>query len=238
MSVSLLATGESLREDPRTILLSFPVLAFAVVLYYFSENRPALASALGHLALSFRLFYKHHLRLKILLLIAYQLLSESAGIGAGDGQPTVRMVMGTIATEFGNLDQGESDFITGIKMASDINDKNQTAFIESHLGRLLVQKGELQKAKKHLDNAYKVLSLFVKNASDQRPHIWISNTELGLSEYYLAVRDKEKAKHWADQAKSRADKYKLETRKLDVKKLMSQITQALPALLLSWLRFS
>lgn len=206
----LLAIGEGLRENPKTILLSIPVLGFGVFWFGLIGDKHARAGAYGHLGLAFRLYYKHHWQNKIFLKIAYWLLDHAH---SGEGSPTVKMVMGGISAELGDKSQAITDFETGIKMALKIKDEPQAAFIESHLGKLLLDK-------KHLDHAYKVLSKFALNKSDQRPHIWLSNVELGYSEWYLWKGDKVRANIWVKKAQFRANKYKLETRKLDVQRLL------------------
>src|SRR3989344_9424212 len=95
----LLALGEKLRENPDTILLSIPVLGLGIILFSLTEDKENLAGAYGHLGLAFRLYHKHHWQSPVLLKIAYWLLSQSARINAGLGQPTVRMVMGGISSD-------------------------------------------------------------------------------------------------------------------------------------------
>lgn len=208
--------GERLRENPQTILLSIPVLIWGILWFGITENIPAQAGAYGHLGLSFRLYYKHHWQNKVFLRIAYSLLSNATKLGTGDGQPTVRMVMGGIAAELGNKAQAKEEYDAGIQMAKRIKDGPQAAFIESHLGRLLVNK-------KHLDHAYKILFKFANGKTGMRPHIWLSNAEIGLSEWYLAAGDKKRAKFWADKVARRAAKYDLKTRILDAQKLLQKI---------------
>lgn len=209
----LLALGERLRENPKTILLSIPVLGFGIVWFGLIGDKFAQAGASGHLGLGFRLYYKHHWQNKIFLRIAYKLLENAM---EGEGSPTVRMVMGGISAELGDKVQAQQDYELGIKMSLAIKDAPQAAFIESHLGKLLLDK-------KHLDHAYKVLNKFAQNKLEQRPHIWLSNVELGYSEWYLSKLNKNLALIWANKAKNRADKYQLETRKLDVENMIRKI---------------
>lgn len=209
----LLALGESLRENPKTILLSIPVLGFGILWFGMIGNKYAQAGAFGHLGLAFRLYYKHHWQNKIFLRIAHKLLENAQ---SGEGSPTVIMVMGGISAELGDKTQAKRDYEQAIKIALKIGDVPQAAFIESHLGKLLLDK-------KHLDHAYKVLSKFAQNKREQRPHIWLSNVELGYSEWYLAKLNKKMALYWANKTLTRANKYKLETRKLDVANLLKKI---------------
>ena len=101
-------------------------------------------------------------------------------------------------------------------MALKLRDAPQAAFIESHLGKLLLDI-------RHLDHAYKILSKFAKNKTEQRPHIWLSNAELGYSEWYLSIGDRKRAVLWAKKAQTRAKRYGLETRKLDVENMIKKI---------------
>lgn len=220
----LLAIGERLRENPRTILLSIPVLGWGIFWFGLMGDRDALAGAFGHLGLTFRLYYKHHWQNKTFLKIAYWLLLQAARLGTGDGQPTVRMVMGTIAAELENQEQAQVDYEAGIQMAKKIKDEPQAAFIESHLGKLLLDK-------KRLDHTYKVLSQFAKGKTDMRPHVWLSNAEIGLSEWYLAAGDKKRARLWANKVAARADKHDLKTRRLDAQNLKKKISVAVILLL-------
>lgn len=220
----LLALGEKLRENPDTILLSIPVLSFGLILFSLTGDKEALAGAYGHLGLAFRLYHKHHWQNPVLLKIAYWLLSRSALINTGMGQPTVRMVMGGIASDLGNYDEAKKEYELGIKMAKDLKDNLQAAFITGHLGRLEIKTGDLPTAKKTLNSSLKVLSAAVKKDSSPRLHIWLSNVEIGLSEWFLAAGDKTQAKIWADKVTARAEKYDLKTRKLDAAKLLEKIT--------------
>lgn len=219
-----LALGERLRENPRTILLSIPVLGAGVLWFGLVEDKNAQAGAFGHLGLTFRLYYKHHWQNKFFLRLAYYLLSQAAELGTGDGQPTVRMVMGGIAADLGNLGQAKNNYDKGVTLAKRINDPIQAAFVESHLGRLEIQNHHLPAAQKHLDHAYKVLSQFATNKTDARPHIWLSNAEIGYGEWYLAAGDKKRAKLWTDKVAARANKYNLKTRRLDAQKLLQKIS--------------
>ena len=78
--------------------------------------------------------------------------------------------------------------------------------------------------KKHLDHAYKILSKFALNKHEQRPHIWLSNVELGYSEWYYSIGDRKRAIDWTKKAQLRAIKYNLETRKLDAVNLLKKLT--------------
>ena len=220
----LLALGERLRENPDTILLSIPVLGLGIILFSLTEDKENLAGAYGHLGLAFRLYHKHHWQSPVLLKIAYWLLSQSARINAGLGQPTVRMVMGGISSDLGNYSQAQKDYELGIQMAKGLKDSWQAAFIASHLGRLETKTGNLVGAKKNLDDSLKILSAAVKKDSSPRLHIWLSNTEIGLSEWFLAAGDKIQAKTWADKVSARAEKYDLKTRKLDAANLLAKIS--------------
>lgn len=223
---SLLAIGEGFRENPRTILLSIPILGFSIFWYSFAHNRSALAGAYGHLGLTFRLYYKHHWQNPVLLKIAYWLLLQSSKINVGMGQPTVRMVLGGIASDLGNYDQAQKDYELGIQMAKDLKDPWQAAFITSHLGRLEIKIGNLVGAKKNLDDSLKILLAAVKKDSSSRLQIWLSNVEIGLSEWFLATGDKIQAKFWADKVVSTAEKYDLKTRRLDAINLLAKITSS------------
>lgn len=211
----LLALGEKLRENPRTILLAILILGFGILWFEIMGDKYAQAGAFGHLGLTFKLYYKHHWQNKIFLRIAYRLLESAM---EGEGVPTVRMVMGGISEELGDKTQARLDYESGIEMALKNKDSPQAAFIESHLGKLLLDK-------RHLDNAYKILSKFAQNKLEQRPHIWLSNVELAYSEWYLAKLNKKMALYWANKTLTRANKYNLETRKLDVDNLFKKIIQ-------------
>ena len=220
----LLALGEKLRENPDTILLSVPVLGLGIILFSLTGDKEALAGSYGHLGLTFRLYHKHHWQNPVFLKIAYWLLSQSALINTDMGQPTVRMVLGGISSDLGNYDQARKDYQLGIQMAKDLKDPWQGAFITSHLGRLETKTGNLVIAKKDLDDSLKILSAAVKKDSGPRLHIWLSNVEIGLSEWFLATGDKTQAKLWANKVAARAEKHDLKTRKLDSIKLLEKIS--------------
>lgn len=223
----LLALGEKLRENPDTILLSLPVLAWAIVWYGWTGNKPAQAGGFGHLGLAFKLYYKHHWQNQILLKIAYWLLTQALLCGDRDGQPTVKMVMGSISLDLGDKNQAKSDYEQAVNMAKNIGDQNQMAFVLGHLGRIKTQLGDFVGAKKDLDLGLKILTRALKKDSAPRLHIWISNVELAMSEWYLAAGDKKRAKLWVQKVATRAEKYDLKTRKLDAKNLLSKIANPL-----------
>jgi tetratricopeptide (TPR) repeat protein len=223
----LLALGEKLRENPQTILLSLPIFGWGILWFKLAGDKDGLAGAFGHLGLAFKLYYKHHWQNKSFLKISYHLLSEAAKQGTGNGQPSVRMVMGSIALDLGNNLQAKWDYELAIRMSRKIKDFNQTAFIMGHLGRVKTILGDFVGAKKDLDRGLKILSKTIKRDKSPRLQIWISNLELAMSEWYLACGDKKKAKLWAIAVSRRSHKYDLKTRKLDANNLLSKISASI-----------
>lgn len=223
----MLAFGERLRENPRTIWLSIPVLAAAILLARMIRNKEMEAGASGHLGLTFRLLYKHHWRQPRLLDIAYALFSSAARTGAGSGQPSVRMAMGGVAMEKGNYSQALENYKEGFQLAKKMKDSNQAAFLRSHMGIAQIKLDQLPSAKKNLENAYRTLVKALKgNPKSLYLQVWASNAEIGMSEWFLAVGDKKRARIWAKKVAERADKYELKTRRLDAEKLLKRIVAA------------
>jgi tetratricopeptide (TPR) repeat protein len=220
----MLAFGEKLRENPKTIWFSLLVLGFAVFWAKIIGDKEMEAGGSGHLGLSFRLLYKHHWKNSRLLDIAYTLFSNAARIGTGNGQPSVRMAMGGVSMEKGDYQRALENYQEGYILAKKMKDTNQAAFLQSHLGIAQIKLNQLPPSKKNLETAYETLTKALKkNLQSLYLHVWASNAEIGLSEWYLAAGDKKKAKVWADIVAKRADKYELKTRKLDAEKLLKRI---------------
>lgn len=212
----MLAFGERLREDPKTIWFSVPVLGFAVLLGRLTGNKEREAGGSGHLGLAFRLLYKHHWKQPRLLDIAYSLFSNAARIGTGNGQPSVRMAMGGVMMEKGEYKQAYENFLEGFEIAKKQGDFNQAAFLRTHVGIAQMKLGSLGQAKKNLDEAMRTLrKALAKNKQSLYLQVWMSNAELGMSEWYLAVGDKRKARVWAGKVAKRAQKWELRTREQD-----------------------
>lgn len=215
-SFRLLDLGESLRENPKTIYFSIPVLVISILWYWINKNSEGIAGGFGHLGITFMLLYKHRFQNKLLLRIAYRLFYRSSLYSISSSQPTVLLKMAQIKAEQGDLNQAKKDIESALKYCRQIKDLSQSAYIEAHLGRIKTKLGEFNSAKKNLDDSLRVL----KNFSNQ---IWTSTAEIGLSEWYLSQNDKKKSLFWATKAKLRADKYSLKTRKLDVGRLLDKI---------------
>ena len=223
----MLAFGEKLRENPTTIWFSILVLGSAILLAKLIGNKEWEAGGSEHLGLTFRLLYKHHWKQFKLLNIAYSLFANAAKIGAGNGQPSVRMAMGGVSMEKGDYKKASENYLEGFNLAKKQKDINQAAFLQSHMGIAQVKLGELVEARKNLENALAVLSkALVKDRNSLYLQVWISNAEMGMSEWYLAAGDKKRARIWADKAGSRARKYELKTRQQDVEKLIRKIAVA------------
>ncbi len=107
-------------------------------------------------------------------------------------------------------------------LAIKFNDLNHAAFIQGDLARVKLILGETESAKRELDKSYHVL----KSAIDKDPEnlflqIWISNTELGLIEYYQLQDQRQEIEDLRKQVLERAEKFNLKSRKIELKKLLS-----------------
>lgn len=234
----MLAAGESLRENPKTIWLSVPVLGGAIILAKLTGNKEAEAGGSGHLGLTFRLIYKHQWKQPLLLDVAYALFKNAARIGTGGGQPSVRMAMGGVALEKNDPETALEDYRQGYSLAKRLKDANQAAFLQSHMGMAETRLGDLASAKRDVETAVKTLySALKKNPNSLYLQVWTSNAEIGMSEWYLATGDKKKAKLWAEKVQKRAESFELKTRKLDAEKLLKRIAAAGIALAVIPLRF-
>lgn len=234
---NMLAFGEKLRENPKTIWLSIPVFGTAILLGKLVGDKEMEAGGSGHLGLTFRLLYKHHWKQVKLLDIAYALFANAARIGTGNGQPSVRMAMGGVSMEKGEYKQALENYLEGFSLAKKQKDLNQAAFLQSHVGIAQIKLGELPAAKRNLENAMKILTKAItKNQLSLYLQVWMSNGELGMSEWYLAAADKKKAKDWAEKAAKRAKIWELKTREQDVANLLKRITLAGAALIITQLK--
>lgn len=233
----MLAFGEKLRENPKSIWLSVPVLGAAILLGKLIGDKEMEAGGSGHLGLSFRLLYKHHWKQTKLLDIAYELFANAARIGVGNGQPSVRMAMGGIAMEKGDNKKALGNYFDGFNLAKKQKDLNQAAFLQSHMGIAQIKLDDLSSAKKNISEAMRRLSQALKKQPNSLYlQVWMSNSELGMSEWYLAAGDKKNAKVWAEKVAKRAKRWELKTREQDAKNLLKRITAACVVLIASQLK--
>ncbi len=220
----LLSLGERVRENPHTILLSIPILGFAIVWLKLKGDREGQAGGYGHLGLTFKLLYKHHWKNEFLQTIAYDLFSKAADLSVGNGRPTILLKMAQISGELGDWKRAKDEVEQALLLAKQIGDDSQYAYLLAHLGRIKMMLNDMPGAKSDLEKSLKDLTDITKKESTMRLQVWMSTPEMILSEWYLAVGDKKNAKLWAQKVIGRAEKYDLKTRKLDGQNLLKRIS--------------
>ena len=142
-----LSLGEQLRENPKTIWLSIPVLILGIMWYGIKGDKEGQTGGYGHLGLTFRLLHKHQGQSKLFLRISYWLFSQANHIGVGSGLPTVRLKMAQVVAQLGDLKQAKMDIESAIKLCQQTKDISQAAYITAHLGRIKIKLGDLAGAK-------------------------------------------------------------------------------------------
>ncbi len=222
--VDLLSLGESLRENPRTILLSIPILGFAIVWLTLTGNREGEAGGYGHLGLTFKLLYKHHWKKEFLQTIAYTLFSKAAELSTGEGRPTILLKMAQISGERGDWKRARDEIEQALELARQVGDEAQYSYLLAHLGRIKIMLNDMPGAKEDLEESLKDLTEITNKESTMRLQVWMSTPEMILSEWYLAAGDKKNAKLWAEKVIARSEKYDLKTRKLDGQNLLKRIS--------------
>lgn len=215
--------GEKFRENPKTIFLSLPIFGIGLAWFSLTGQSEYLSGSFGHLGLTFKLLYKHHIKNKLLLKIAYWLFGRAYSVGAGDSAPTVKMKLGEIAFELDKKTEALNHLQYAVKLAKAENDLPQMAYAQVNLGRLQIQFHDLTSAQTNLTLALPILSEASRNSESHRLHIWACAAEIGMAEYHLALADKKAALVWANKAKRRAESYHLKTRFLDVKNLFRKL---------------
>ncbi|KKU03009.1 MAG: hypothetical protein UX99_C0030G0005 [Candidatus Amesbacteria bacterium GW2011_GWB1_47_26] len=220
----LLSLGERVRENPHTILLSIPILGFAIIWLKLVRDREGQAAGYGHLGLTFKLLYKHHWKNKLLQTIAYDLFSKAVDLATGDGRPTIILKMAQISGEQGNWKKAKDEVARALLLAKQIGDDSQYAYLLAHLGRIKIMLDDMPGAKSDLENSLKNLTAITQKESTMRLQVWMSTPEMILSEWYLAASDNKNAKLWAQKVIDRAEKYDLKTRKLDGQNLLKRIS--------------
>jgi len=218
-----LSLGEQLRENPKTIWLSIPVLILGIMWYGIKGDKEGQTGGYGHLGLTFRLLHKHQGQSKLFLRISYWLFSQANHIGVGSGLPTVRLKMAQVVAQLGDLKQAKMDIESAIKLCQQTKDISQAAYITAHLGRIKIKLGDLAGAKRDLESSFRDLEKILKKRSTMHHQIWMSTAEMGLSEWYFASGDKKQALLWAQKAAARAQKQDLKTRMLDISNLIHEI---------------
>ena len=220
----ILLFGETIRENPRTILLSIPVFFFGFLFYSLIGDREGKAGSLGHCGITFKNYYRHHWKKKFLLEIAYFLINSSSKLATGEGKVSNFIHCGQIAFTLGKHPLAVSKFREALKEAEDINHKSIQGNIYNHMAIVELKKGKLNEARKYLDKAVDILEGAVKKKPDSLYlHVWFSGAELVMGEYFIKKGDKGSAKKWAIKAQKRVKKYNLKTRKQDVKNLLKRI---------------
>ncbi|KKU28582.1 MAG: hypothetical protein UX80_C0004G0012 [Candidatus Amesbacteria bacterium GW2011_GWA2_47_11b] len=222
----LLSLGEKLRENPKTIWLSVPAFLFSALWSTLVGNREELAGSFGHLGISWELIRKHHWKSGVFLDLALWSYQQAVKIGVGDGQPSVRLKIGSMYAEKGDLPRAKKYIEEGLALCRNIKDVPQGAFLLAHLGRIKTKLGDFAGAKKDLDKSLSIMEKILKKDSSLRLHIWASTAEMGLAEWYLAAGDKKRAKLWAQKVATRATIHDLKTRALDAKDLLAKISAA------------
>ncbi|MEK7188391.1 MAG: hypothetical protein AAB685_00885 [Patescibacteria group bacterium] len=221
----ILIFGESLRENPKTILFSIPIFIFGILFYFLIGDKEGVAGSLGHMGISFKNYHKHFLQKDFLLNIAYFLFEKSSLSASGEGKVSAILHAGQTVFVL-------EDFKTAIskykEALTEISKEKVTTGIEgyifSHLATVEIKKKDFKKAEKYLDRALKVLALKIKEKPDSLYlHIWFSHLELTYGEYFLAIGKKREARVWTEKAKQRAEKYDLKVRKHDVSKLFKRL---------------
>lgn len=223
----ILRLGESLRENPRTILLSIPVFSFGYAWHTLLGNKEKQAGSLGHMGIAFKNYHQHYWQNPALLKIAHSLFRKTAALANRESKPTVLLMCGKTALELGDEEAARKDLEEGIKEAKRVKDDYQGAFVLGHLGSLFLKQKKLEEAKTALDRALKTLEKAVEEKPDSLYYqVWISYVELALAEYYLVADDKKQARQWLSRAEKRIEKYDLGVRRLEAQKLRKQIEVA------------
>ena len=229
----ILELGESLRENPGTILLSVPIFFFGYLFYSIIGDKEGVAGSLGHCGITFKNYYKHYWKQDFLLKIAYRLYDKSAQYATGEGKVSTIHHAGQVALELGDVELAEKRYKEALSEARRLKLVNIEAYVIDHMAQLEIERGNYELAKEYLDGAYNILSKAVKKEpKSMYLHIWLSSVEINTANYWLAVGDKNKARIWAKHAQKRADKYDLKMRKKDVKKIMDKLVSAGVALVL------
>lgn len=234
----LLSLGERLRENPRTILFSIPIFLIGALWFSFKKDSERISGSWGHLGISFKNYYKHRLKLRLLLRLAAECFSRSLQYSPLKDKPTVLLKLGQTQIELGDVKAGEKVFNEAIKIAKDLKDYPQLGYVLSHRGKLYVLQKKMDLAWQDFQRALEYIEEGVEKKKDSLYYqIWFSGLELEIANYYLELGQKEEAEQWIVKAKQRAEKYKLETRKLDVLKMMGKI-EKLMSIVISILHFS
>ena len=220
----ILLKGESLRENPKTILLSIPVFGVGYIYYLLVGDKQGVAGALGHCGITFKNYYRHHWHKEFLLKISFTLFLKSTDYAKGEGRVSTLLHAAQSACDLGNLDEADELYNDALKEADAIEHTAIKGNIYSHMAANEMKRENFKKAKKYLDDSYNILLKAEKDKSKSMYiQVWISGTEMSYGWYHLTLGDKKCAKSWALKAKKRVNKYDLKTRKADVEKLFKKI---------------
>lgn len=220
----ILLLGETIRENPRTILLSIPIFFFGFIFYTLIGDKEGKAGSFGHCGITFKNYHRHYWQKDFLLKIAYFLFDKSSQYATGEGRVSDFLHCGKTALVLGNTPLALKKYNEALKEAKKIGHKSMPGYIFSHIAALKLESKDIDKAKEYLKKAHDILTRALKERPDSMYlHIWMSQVELMYGEYWLAAGDKRRALSWAKMAESRAMKYSLKVRKLDAKKLLEKI---------------
>lgn len=220
----LLALGEKLRENPKTILLSVPIFLIGTVWFSLKKDEEKLAGSFGHLGITFKNCYKHHWQQKFLLILAAKSFAISAKHAPLKDKPAVLLKLGQTWIELEKIELGQRIYEEGIKIAEKIKDFPMVGYILAHRGRLFASQKKPELAWQDLKKAEEYIRQGIKKRKDSLYYqIWLSGVELDISDYYLTLKETEKALEWVKKAGRRAEKFSLETRKLDAQKMLKKI---------------
>lgn len=222
----LLIFGEKVRENPRTILLSIPIFIFALIYYWITGYREGVAGSLGHMGIAFTNFYKHNWQQNFLLRIGYFLFGKSTEFATGEGKVSAILHCGQAAILLKDFELARRKSLEALREVKKENVKTGIeGYIYGHyLGKIELETENVGKARGHVERGLKILKEKSKRSRGSLYlQVWLSGTELTMAEYWLAKKDEEASRIWAERAKARADKYNLKVRKLDAKKLFTRI---------------
>ena len=223
---NLLLWGESIRENPRTILLSIPIFLFGIFYYTLIKDDKGLAGSYGHLGIAFKNYHKHYWQQPFLLQIAYKLIDNASHKSQGEGLVSTILHCGQVAKDLQNYSLAEVKFKQALFQAHKLKQYVQLGYILSHLASVHVAQQRFDVAFRELNQSLKILQSGIK----QKPtslyyQIWLSHGELTMSEYYLAIRDYKQAKKYAQQALNRSQKHQLKFRQQEAHQLLNRIIE-------------
>lgn len=220
----ILLLGETVKENPRTILLSIPIFFFGLLFYSLIGDGAGVAVSLGHCGISFKNYHRHYWQKDFLLKIAYFLFDKSSQYATGEGKVSDFLHCGKTALALGDSSLALKKYGEALKEARRIRHQSIAGNIYAHMAAVELERKSLSRAKEYLVRAHKILDKSIKEKPNSLYiHIWLSGAELISGEYCLAKGDKEVARVWAKKAESRAMKYNLKVRKLDANKLLEKI---------------